>query len=269
VTITVIKLLKRRENLMKRLLLTATFLTLFMAVNVALAGQFGPPEPVAKEGKVSLGLGYSYYSAKWKPKDTEEWIKGKVNQNQAYIRGSYSFIKNWEAYLGFRGADIKVKDVFDFDSPEDFKDSLKPFGTIGVKGIFNINSIFGIGPFLQASLVFSDYKDEKTGTVLGIPVSATLKYKDPWEVNLGIGFQAKIGEVILYGGPVIYWNRTKVEAEATALGITVSDSTTYKEKNNIGGFAGMRFSLGKGFNFEVEGQLKSKFSAGGSLMYLF
>jgi hypothetical protein len=254
---------------MKRMALVVTFLILFITANISYAGQFGPPEPVAKEGKISLGLGYSYYSAKWKPKDTEDWIEGKIKQNQTYIRGSYSFIKNWEAYLGIGGADIKVKDTFDFDNPQDFKDSLKPFGTIGVKGVFNITPSLGIGPFFQASLLFSDYKDEKTGDILGIPVSETLKYKKPWDVNLGIGFQGKIGDVILYGGPVVYWNRAKVEAEATALGITVTDSTTYKEKNNVGGFAGLRLSLGKGFNVEVEGQLKSRFSMGGSLVYSF
>ena len=254
---------------MKKMTLVVMTLILFMAANVALAGQFGPPEPVAKEGKISLGLGYSYYSAKWKPKDTEDWLKGKVTQNQAYIRGSYSFIKNWEAYLGIGGADIKAKDAFDFDRPQDFKDSLKPFGTIGIKGVFDIAPEFGVGPFFQASYVFSDYKDEKTGTVLGIPVTETLKYKNPWDVNLGVGFQCKLENIILYAGPFVYWNKAKVEAEATALGITLTDSTTYKEKNHVGGFTGMRFSLGKGFNFEVEGQLKSKFSAGGSLVYSF
>jgi hypothetical protein len=253
---------------MRRLLLIGAFLILFTAVNVALAGQFGPPEPVAKEGNVSLGLGYSYYSAKWKPKDRGDWAEAKATQNQVYIRGSYSFIKNWEAYLGFGAADIKVKDAFDFDNPQDFKDSLKPFGTIGVKGVFNISPTFGIGPFLQASL-FSDHKDGKSGTVLGIPVSETLKFKNPWEIDLGIGFQAKVGDAILYGGPVVYWSRARVELEATAHGITLSDSTTYKEKNNVGGFAGLRFSLGSGLNFEVEGQLKSKLSVGGFLVYSF
>jgi len=254
---------------MKKMALIVTFLILFMAGNITYAGQFGPPEPVAKEGKISLGLGYSYYSAKWKPKDTENWDKAKVTQNQAFIRGSYCFIKNWEAYLGIGGADIKVNDAFDFNSSEDFKDSLKPFGTIGVKGVFNITPELGVGPFFQASLLFSDYKDEKTGTVFGIPVSATLKYKNPWDINLGVGFQCKLENVILYAGPFAYWTRAKVEAEATALGITLTDSTTYKEKNNVGGFAGLRLPLGKGFNVEVEGQLKSRFSAGGSLVYSF
>lgn len=254
---------------MKRIWLVIAFLIFLAADSFVYAGQFGPPEPVSKEGKISLGLGYSYYSAKWKSKDTEDWIESKVKQNQAYIQASYGFIKNSEIYLGIGGADIKAKDAFDFNNPQDFKDSSKPFGTIGIKGIFNITPSLGIGPFLQATLLFSDYKDEKTGDISGIPVSATLKYKKPWDVNLGIGFQTKIGDTVLYAGPFAYWTRAKVEAEATALGITVTDSTTYKEKNNLGGFAGFRLPLGKGFNLEVEGQLKSRFSAGSSLVYLF
>ncbi|MBT9537784.1 MAG: hypothetical protein IVZ94_06590 [Nitrospirae bacterium] len=54
-----------------------------------------------------------------------------------------------------------------------------------------------------------------------------------------------------------------------ATGETGTASTTLKEKNNIGGFAGVRVPLGKGFSVEVEGQYKSRFSFGGALTYSF
>jgi len=97
-----------------------------------------------------------------------------------------------------------------------------------------------------------------------------VKLKNPWEVNLGLGLQVKISEVIIYGGPVAYWTKFKAEWTGTVPGVvTETASITLKEKNNIGGFAGLRILLSKSLNLEVEGQYKSEFSMGGSLTYAF
>ena len=96
-----------------------------------------------------------------------------------------------------------------------------------------------------------------------------MKVKRPREINLGVGLQGKIGETIVYGGPVAYWARYKAEWNMTGNVIATVPATTYKEKNNIGGFAGIRLPLSKGLNLEVEGQLKSRFSMGGALTYSF
>ena len=264
---------------MKKVMLVIVVLMLFAMGSMVYAGQFGPPEPAAKEGKASLGIGYFYSSAKYKPKDTVNFREFKGTQNQAYLQLGYGFVKNAEVYLRVGGADAKVKNaITDPDitnsGPKDFKDGLKPFGTLGVKGIIyeSDNKSFGIGPFIQASL-YSSYKDEWTFSELGWSDSGylKLKVKKPWDINLGISAQAKIGEVILYGGPVAYWNKAKAEAEAKNLttGNSDSASTTIKEKNNVGGFAGIRIPLSKGLNLEVEGQLKSRFSMGGALTYAF
>ncbi|MFZ3122682.1 MAG: hypothetical protein WA104_04870 [Thermodesulfovibrionales bacterium] len=261
---------------MKKLMLVIMVLMLSVMGSAVYAGQFGPPEPAAKEGKTALGIGYFHYSAKSKPKDTVNWEEGKSTQNQAYLQLGYGFTKNWEAYFRVGGADTKTKEAFltSADDPNaagfksDFKDGYKPFGTIGVKGVFNVTPSFGIGPFLQASLS-SSYKDSTSGTYLGVPMTQEMKVKKPREINLGVGLQGKIGDVIIYGGPVAYWTRAKVEISATALGITATASTTYKEKNNIGGFAGVRVPLSKGLSLEVEGQMKSRFSMGGALTYSF
>ncbi|MBU4320292.1 MAG: hypothetical protein L6246_02950 [Thermodesulfovibrionales bacterium] len=120
---------------MKKLILVIAIAAIFAMGSVVYAGQFGPPEPAAKEGKVSLGVGYFYSSAKLKPKNTVDWDEGKVTQNQAYLQLGYGFTKNWEAYLRVGGADSKIKDVFltSADDPDaagfkpDFKDGFKAF----------------------------------------------------------------------------------------------------------------------------------------------
>lgn len=262
---------------MRKAVLIIATLMLFAMGSVVYAGQFGPPEPAAKEGKTALGIGYFYHTAKWK---SDSGSTKEMTQNQAYLQLGYGFIKNWEAYLRVGGADSKIKDAFETsaDDPNcagfksDFKDGYKPFGTIGVKGVFNVSDSFGIGPFLQASL-YSSYKDETAGTYNVPPVtpaSQTMKVKKPSEINLGIGLQGKIGEAIIYGGPVAYWTKAKAEWTVTITGVgTETDSVTVKEKNNIGGFAGIRLPLGKNVNLEVEGQYKSRFSMGGALTYSF
>ncbi|MFH1014895.1 MAG: hypothetical protein V1762_03130 [Nitrospirota bacterium] len=262
---------------MKKLILAIAIAAIFLTSSMVYAGQFGPPEPAAKEGKVALGLGYFYSSAKVKPNNTADWKEEKISQNQTYLQLSYGVIKRWEVYLRAGGADLKVKNILDDPNitnsgPKDFKDGLKPFGTLGVKGLLYENQSFGIGPFVQATL-YSSYKDEWTLNELGWSDQGYVKakIKKPSEINLGIGLQGKIGEAIIYGGPVAYWTKIKVEGEVAniTVGYAESVSTTFKEKNNVGGFAGVRLPLGKGLNFEVEGQYKSRFSMGGALTYSF
>jgi hypothetical protein len=287
---------------MKKTVLVIAVLMLFAMGSVVYAGQFGPLEPAAKEGRVALGIGYFRSSAEWKPKDVGEGKK--VTQNKVYLQLSYSPVKNLELYARVGGADLKIKDVFRTNEEvramlladgvtdpvvtglkPDFKEGLRTFGTIGVKGFFNVSDSFGIGPFAQVSM-YSSYKDRNSGTVTGtIPgvgaLLATgteeLKIKNLRDINLGIGLQGKIGDLIVYGGPFAYWTRAKVDwtevVTGTREGVPFTDSLsrsiTIEEENNIGGFAGLRLPLGKGLNFEVEGQIKSRFSMGGALTYAF
>lgn len=246
---------------MKRLVVIIGVLMLFLVSNVLYASQFGPPEPAAKEGQASLGIGYFNYSGKWKPKD-DDWETVNTKQNQIYLQVSYGFVKNGEIYLRIGGGEAKIKKAFLIDEA-DFRDS-KPFGTIGIKGISNVTPSFGIGPFLPEYGITIP-----AGTYT---LTETEKVKEPWDINIGVGLQGKIGETILYGGPFIYWGKSKADYKISVTGPltgTYLASTTYKEKNNVGGFAGLRLSLAKGLNLEVEGQLKSKFSMGGALTYSF
>jgi len=256
-----------------KLIIVMCFLVFFVAVATAHSGQFGPPEPTAKEGKLSLGVGYSHFLDKWAPKDTG-WTDAKLTANQPYVQVSYGFMKNAEAYLRLGAMDLKVSPAFFSGTglsgfKSEFSDGFKPFANVGVKGVFNITPSLGVGPFIQAGL-YSDYKDSTAGTVSGFPATQEMKVKSPWEVNLGVALQGKIRGVILYAGPFAYWSRADVEGKIIVPGVvTVIASTTYKEKNNFGGFAGLRVPLGGKLVLEVEGQMKNEFSGGASVIYSF
>jgi hypothetical protein len=227
------------------------------------AGQFGPPTPITEEGRVNLGIGYSSGSTKWEP-ENRDWLESKIEQNHAYLEGAYGLMKNVEGYLRLGVADAKAKNAFLFDSLRDFEDSDKPFGTVGVKGILYSDHAFTWGPFIQGSL-YSTYEDKRSGTMSGTPVTAEIKIKNPWEVNLGIAVQTNIGENTLYGGPFLYKTRAEMEGEAGTFGIGSSGSTFYEEKDVFGGFLGLRFLFGNGFNGGIEAQYRSRGSVGISL----
>lgn len=287
------------QDILKKLI-TATLLTaLIFAPCITDAGQFGPPEPVASEGKVSLEVGYFHLSEILNPARGNSFLQQHdIKQNQVYVQAAYGFIKEWEAYLRIGGSDLKLKDVFtfnavsSFDLPDTSRNSFRPFGTFGLKGLLYDGGYFGIGPFFQASL-FSSYKDKDksflppdSGTLAGLLArSQELKVKNPWDVNLGIGLQTKVYGISLYGGPFAYWTGHKAYkfelASRTAegcLGGPVGcpdrvevDKTHYREKNNFGAFVGLRTPLPwvEGVHAEVEGQFKNKGSVGVSLHYSF
>jgi hypothetical protein len=242
------------------------------------AGLFGSPEPTAQAGKLSIGVGYLNYLDKWEPDDRSFlifpifWDEMEVRQNQIYVQASYGFVKNWEFYLRLGGADVKVEDAF--FGLQDFEDDFKFSGTVGIKGLFyKKDNYFGIGPFLQATALLQDYEDEISGYVIVnnsiFPATFKLEYQNALMVDGGVAFFLKYNDVSLYGGPFYSWGETEVEGKVSAMGISVSDSTDYEEKNNFGGFLGLRVYLGEGFNLEVEGQLKNKFSFGAALTYSF
>jgi len=252
-------------------------------------GQFGPPEPVANEGKVSLSFGYFHFSGILKPENGNLLVRRhELEQNQIYLQASYGFLEGWEAYLRVGISDLKVNNALPlagfFPLIHDFKDGFGPFGTFGVKGLLYEWSIFGIGSFFQASM-FPSYKDETSYIVDPaacpappcplIPVeerSDNLKVKRPWDVNLGLGLQSRIHGITLYGGPFVYWTGYRAEFQSKLFGSPrFTDQTHYREKNNFGGFVGLKVPLPwvEGLHAEAEGQFRNKSSGGISLNYLF
>ncbi|NTU43322.1 MAG: hypothetical protein HGA78_09805 [Nitrospirales bacterium] len=270
----------------------------------AYAGQFDPMNPGPSDEQTTLGLGYSYHPAKYKMSG-DSFVKIRVNQNTyqtvvsdigslkttqnlVYLQASYK-IKNWQVYGRFGGADLKVNDAFVFDNVLDFKSGFKAFGTVGVRGSFPVSSVFSIGPFAEASL-FASHDDSESRSYIedftGDGINDTLYVREKIEtnpleeLNLGVSFQANLDKAIIYAGPFLYWSEAKAHEAVDAVlidgntglpadSLSGSASNKWKEKGNLGGFAGFKIPLGKNIMFEAEGQLKSNFSAGGSVSYKF
>jgi len=69
-----------------------------------------------------------------------------LKSNQAYLQGSYALSKNVEVYARLGGADMK--------SSDEFSDSAKIFGTVGLRGFFYTNGWFSMGGFFSGKYVF-------------------------------------------------------------------------------------------------------------------
>lgn len=259
------------------------------------AGQFGPPEPVANEGKISLGVGYFHFSGILNPHKRSSLVpQHDIEQNQLYLQAGYGFIKDWDAYLRVGASHLNLDNAFPFISAsglccqlsDNFQDGFRHSGTFGVKGLLYDGQYLGIGPFFQTSL-FSSYRDKKSAFNSDglLARSGELKVKFPWDINLGVGLQTKVYGITLYGGPFAYWTGYKADklefrsrtAEGCLGGLfgcpdqVEIDKTHYREKNNFGGFVGLRSPLPwvEGVHAEVEGQFKNKASGGISLHYSF
>ncbi|HBA39861.1 MAG TPA: hypothetical protein DCZ05_09005 [Deltaproteobacteria bacterium] len=206
------------QDIPKRLIIATLWTVLTLAASMIYAGQFGPPEPITNEGKVSIGVGYFHSSGKLNAENSSDLFiaQHKIQQNQPYLQAGYGFIKNWEAYLRVGGADLEVENAFSFDSSlsrsNTSRKGLRPFGTLGVKGLLYDGFYFGLGPFFQGS-IFSSYEDKKTRVrPSGLCCNSDeVKIKNPWDVNFGIGVQTKLYGVTLYGGPFAYWTGYKAD----------------------------------------------------------
>ena len=225
--------------------LLSVALVLF-TLSVSFAGQFGPPEPTAKEYKPSIGIGYFYSESKMKSGDTGNLV---FKSNQVYLQGSFSFVKNWEVFGRIGGADMR-------EHAYGFKDGMKAFGSLGVRGLLYDDGLFGLGPVIQAN-IYSKHND--TTTSGGVPQRLTVG--NSWDGSLGLAAQIKTSKVVFYYGPFVYMARNKLKVQ--------NDSNTMKEKQNMGGFLGVNVSVIKGLNISLEGQYTGRFSAGGTVNYSF
>lgn len=244
---------------------------------LASAGQFGPTEPTANPGKFSLGVGYFWEDTKWDVADGTL----RTQSNQAYLQGSFAPVKQFEIFVRLGGANIETKD---FDA--NFKDSSKFFGTLGLKAVVFEHKQFSLGAFAQSTYHFQDYKDSfaetASGVINGIPVTATgtvdQRMKDYYDVQAGISGQIKIDGFIIYGGPFVYFARSKFDADgvvnATVAGTsytleTITGSATMQEKTTFGGFLGVKIPFTKQVGLVLEGQYRDYFSGGAFLSYSF
>src|SRR3989344_1233159 len=262
---------------MKKLIMTLVILAIFIAGEAYAGGQFGSPE-TANAGDVAVGMGYFHSSAQYST-DEEGWSEIEASQNQSYVQVSVGMTDDSEIYFRVGGADINAKDAFDIGNSGFKEEAERPFGTIGLKRKIEINQSFAIGAFAQFSR-YSDYEDERAETIdyEGIAVNLSERYtiKNAQDIQAGISMGVKPHErVTLYTGPVWYWSRAYVEGTASidvpaySYSDSASASATYREKNTMGGFAGTKIALTDNFALEAEVQLKSKASAGASIVYSF
>lgn len=235
---------------------------------------FGPPQTVSsKDGGLHTAIGY------WQHKDTYSDQNDYVlRKNFFYSQAAYGGKNNlWELYGRIGIADLKIRDAFSSTntlvntSRRDFEENGKFFGTLGAKGFYPINEIFGIGGFIQGSCNLSNFTDDITGTANGAPFRADMKIKNIWDVNLGVGLQATVPMgVKLYAGPYVYYSEAsgRIWPNVPGLGFGTG-KVLLKNKSNIGGYAGIDISLAKGFRLNVEGQSAGLFSLGAAITYTY
>ena len=183
----------------------------------------------------------------------------------------------WEIYGRIGISDLKIFDAFSSTnvltttSKNDFEENWKFFGTLGAKGFYPINKIFGIGAFIQGTYNFSNFTDEIAGIYNATPYIADIKIKNLWDVNFGIGFQATVPYGIkLYIGPYIYYSEANACLSTNIPGLKFgTQDVLLKNKSIAGGFIGADIPLAKGFRLNIEGQYADRFSLGTAVTYTY
>lgn len=247
---------------------------MFAVHNTAAAGgPFGTPQPISKEtGGLYTGIGYWYHEDIYK-NGTEHLIR----QNQVYSHVGYGAKNLWEIYARIGVSDLKIFDAYNSTSvltttyKNNFEENWKFFGTLGAKGFYALNRIFGVGAFIQGTYYFSNFTDDVTGINSSEPFTTDLKIKNLWDVNGGIGFQATAPyNIKLYAGPYIYYSEAKASLTENIPGLEyAAGNVSIKNKTIAGGFIGLDIPITKGFRLNVEGQYSDRFSAGAAVTYTY
>ena len=241
---------------------------------IAIAGGlFGPPQTVSREaGGLNTAIGYRYHEDTFK--NHTEYV---VRQNQIYSQAAYGVGNRWEIYGRIGVSDLKIYDAFrstsalTVTSENHFDENWKFFGTLGAKGFYPLNSIFGVGAFFQGNYNFSSYTDNDTGLSNATPFHTEMKIENLWDVQCGAGVQASIPHGIkLYAGPYIYYAAADVHFSHAVPGIQSGDKNfSWKNKSIAGGFWGADIPLAKGFRLNIEGQYTDRFSVGSAITYTY
>ena len=204
---------------------------------------FGPPEPLADQGKASLDAGYALDRTRLQ----EDGDRLGTRSNQYYLQGNYTFIKDWGVY-GRLGASDMV--IHSHETDQRFGDGAAAFGSLGVKGIVYRSGNFAVGPFIEGSL----YGDRSGMT------------SNQWDTNVGVAGQYKIRNVTVYGGPFAYWNRADGEMPLNPS----ASNNDIQERHNVGGFVGVSVPVvAQKVFLTAEGQMKDRPGAGASISYKF
>jgi hypothetical protein len=190
---------------------------------------------------------------------------------------AYGAKNMWEIYGRIGVSDLKISDCFSSanalttTNKLDFEENWKFFGTVGAKGFYPINRIFGIGAFVQGTYHFSNYTDSVVASNSGTPYTADLKIKNLWDINFGMGFQLTAPlDIKLYAGPYVYYSEAKASLDTNIPGLEyTAGNVSIRNKSIAGGFAGVDIPLFKGFHLNVEGQYADRFSTGAAISYTY
>ena len=255
-----------------KVLWISAFIIFSLNGTAAAGGLFGPPQSVSREeGGLHTAIGYDYREDQYQ-NDTTQVIR----QNQFYSELAYG-AETWDVYGRIGVSDLKILDAFRSSqnstttSKNDFKDGWNFFGTLGAKAFFPFNRTFGMGAFMQGSYYFGDFTDDVSGTQNGSRFTAQLKVKNVWDVNFGMGFQARVlNDLKLYLGPYVYYSEAKIFPSANIPGLPFSaGDARVHNRTPIGGFTGIDVPLARGFHLNLEGQYSQRFSAGAVVTYSY
>jgi hypothetical protein len=264
---------KRKNLFTKKIIFHFIFVFVLGVPAAAISGGFGAPQPVCREtGGLHTAIGYWYGENVY-----ENGVTNVVRQNQIYSEAGYGFGMYMDVYARIGVSDLKMLDAFrsgivtTFTNKSNFKDNWKIFGTLGAKGFYPLNDIFGVGVFFQGTCYFDDFSDGVAGRESGRLFLSELDIENYWEVNAGIGLQAAIPYGIkLYCGPYGYYFQARVSPLFNIAGLPfVTGDGKIKNKTKWGGYGGIVVPLGKGFQINVEGQYSERFSVGAAAIYMY
>ncbi len=258
-----------------------TFLIVLVMSAVLLSGQtafaaadLGPADPYGKEGKFSLGLGYSYYDSEWKT-DNEEIPVKDFKRNYGYVQLNYAFTAAWEAYLrgGFANATFTTETLGEpFNNPIEFSAGFTPAIGLGFKGLAYNGDKWDVGPFVQYN-IYSEYKELYEDAAGSFYLSAEMTYSSMWDLAVGAALSYESDFAVITLAPYAYWSMAdgKLVKTVTQNNETETETDTAKleEKNVIGGMFGVMVPMSEEFNFNVEAQYQSGLSFSVSIVRLF
>lgn len=249
---------------MRKVLGAAVLLSIICpATNVLAEGMFTPPAlsapPWTDERTTSFGLGYYFQKTKLGANFDEEHVVIEPKRRHIFAQLGFRLSESVDGYLRAGAAD------FDFtDSGFKFQGSDAVFASLGLNAVLYQSRSLSVGPTLQVT-----YNGRSSGKFAD---NTTLSWKGGMpggisDVTGGIAAQYMLPyNFAVYGGPFVYWMR--FEATATNPGIP-DEKITFREEDNFGGFAGIRYSPIRNLDLFLESVLKGKFGYGASLAYYF
>lgn len=207
-------------------------------------------------GEVRQEVGLFQSSSDWEPQEAD-FNAGAAIQNSIYGQGEYGINEGLAAYFRLGVADLvlekAVLPILLTDVTSDMEGELRPWGGIGVKGVIGGGRPLSLGYFVDGRY-FANYSDEKTTVVGGTPVRLEMTLKEYWSAEAGLPLQLKFYGCGLFVGPVVTISSAKLEVSATALGVTDTTDSVFREKSPIGVMAGLAIPLGTMGRVSIEGR---------------